>query len=153
MKSLLKLIVKITGMLCLVGAILPTPSWSEPVTEGTSNEAVVQGIALPDEMYMEFNFIGINTTNMKIQVRYLPTKELLANPPEITLRYGDNKNDYYSSIPMPIGVGEDQEHIYTVAVLLTQLKPATIYHFNLTVKYLGVEYEMGDATFKTSEGL
>jgi hypothetical protein len=152
MKKFIKTFIKTISLLCLVGAILPTPSWSGPAGGNASNETV-QGVALPEEMYMEFNFIGINTTSMKIQVRYNPTKELLAHPPEITLRYGDNKNDYYSSIPMPIGVGEDQEHVYTVAVLLTQLKPSTIYHFNLTVKYLGVEYEMGDATFKTQEGL
>jgi hypothetical protein len=153
MKKFIKTFIKTISLLVLVGAILPTPSWSDPAGGNAKNETVVQGKPIPDELYLELNFIGVNTTNVKIQARYRPTKELLENPPTITLQYGDNRNEYYSSIPMPIGTGEDQEHIYTVAVLLTQLKPGTVYHFNMTVKYLGVLYEMGDSTFKTQEGL
>jgi hypothetical protein len=136
MRKMLKTFIKTISLLVMVGLILPTPSWSET--------------KIPDMIETDLEFDVINSTTVLLAIRYQPTEDVLNNPPEFILEYGDNEGEYYTTIPMYYDNAIDEQGmIMTNPVTVTNLKPSTVYHYHIVMKYLGVEFDTGDDNFKT----
>lgn len=105
---------------------------------------------VPEQIDTQIGYFVQDSHTVLIGLRYAPTEELMSNPPEFTLEFGEDSGEYYTKIPFQYenAINEDG-FIETKFIVLAELKPGTVYYYHIVTVFLGVPYDTGEKKFMT----